>query len=174
MNNARADDDAARSEARAACQKLMHRYAESLDRGDIDSLREIFAHAVLRAEGQDDVSWRGGDAAVDMLTAFTVFYDRDEQAIDVRAQPGTPRTMHVLTNVDVDVDAGVATARSCYTVSQQLSDFPLQIIIQGRYRDRFERIDGVWRFAERVYIVSLTGDLSRHQKRPLPGDGAGA
>ena len=164
-----AGGDADRAGARHACRKLMHRYAEALDNGDIDSLRELFAHATLRADGQD-ASWRGGDAAVDMLTSFTVFYDRDENPVDVLRSAGTPRTMHVLTNVDVDVDAGGerASARSCYTVSQRLGDFPLQVIIQGRYRDRFERVDGVWRFSERVYVVSLVGDLSRHQKRPLP------
>ena len=160
-----------RGEARHACRRLMHRYAEALDNGDMDCLRALFEHAELRAEGQDGAVWRGGDAAVEMLTAFTVFYDAEERPVDPLREPGTPRTMHVLTNVDVEVDDSgeAARARSCYTVSQRLGDFPLQVIIQGRYKDRFERVEGVWRFSERVYVVSLVGDLSRHQKRSLPG-----
>ncbi len=156
------------SDARNECRRLMCRYAEALDGGDMQTLRELFEHAELRSEGQEEV-WRGGNGAVTMLSAFTIFYDAQEMPIDVTQQPGTPRTMHVLTNMDVAVDAAGqgATARSCYTVFQSLSDFPLQPIVQGRYRDRFECVDGRWRFSERFYIVSLQGDLSRHLKQSI-------
>jgi hypothetical protein len=39
---------------------------------------------------------------------------------------------------------------------------PLQPIVAGRYLDRFARVDGAWRFAERRILVDLVGDLSRH------------
>lgn len=39
---------------------------------------------------------------------------------------------------------------------------PISVIIAGQYRDRFERADGGWRFAERMFVVDLVGDLSRH------------
>jgi hypothetical protein len=49
-------------------------------------------------------------------------------------------------------------------VLQQVDDFPLQPIIAGQYRDRFEKVDGGWRFTERVIHPDLIGDLSRHMR----------
>ena len=40
----------------------------------------------------------------------------------------------------------------------------LHPILAGDYLDRFEQVDGVWRFAERVFDPRLFGDLSRHMK----------
>jgi hypothetical protein len=73
---------------------------------------------------------------------------------------GTPRTKHVTTNAIVEFDAEetTATCRSYYTVFQQVDDQPLQPIIVGRYHDRFELVDGAWRWAERDYsLVDLIG-----------------
>jgi hypothetical protein len=39
---------------------------------------------------------------------------------------------------------------------------PLQPIIGGRYYDRFARVSGAWRFAERRMEIDLFGDLSAH------------
>ena len=77
------------------------------------------------------------------------------------------------TNVIVDVDeaAGTATARVYFTVLQQLDDFPLQVIVAGRYHDAFVRADGAWRFAVRRMHVDLQGDLSRHLLIELPRGG---
>ena len=81
-----------------------------------------------------------------------------------RYDDGTPRTKHVTTNLVIDADdaAGTATARSYFTVLQQLEDFPLQPVIAGRYHDTFERVDDDWRLTERVILCDLVGDLSRH------------
>jgi hypothetical protein len=62
----------------------------------------------------------------------------------------------------VEVDGDTATSRCYYTVFQQTDELPLQPIIAGRYHDRFERVDGVWRFADRLIFSDLIGDLSRH------------
>ena len=64
--------------------------------------------------------------------------------------------------IDVDEAADTATSRSYFTVLQALEDFPLQTIIAGRYHDRFGRVDGIWRFSERMILPDLLGDLSRH------------
>jgi hypothetical protein len=79
---------------------------------------------------------------------------------------GTPHTMHCITNVTVTVDASgtTASARSYFTVLQNVGDFPLQPIIAGQYRDRFEQVDGGWRFRERIIHPDLYGDLSRHMR----------
>jgi hypothetical protein len=41
-------------------------------------------------------------------------------------------------------------------------DFPLQAIACGRYEDAFERTAGRWRFADRLIVLDLVGDLSHH------------
>ena len=78
---------------------------------------------------------------------------------------GTPRTHHVITNLDVDVaeDRLEATA-SCYFAVLQAVDIGESIatILAGRYIDRFRRHQSNWEFAERCVITDLTGDLSRH------------
>ncbi len=78
-------------------------------------------------------------------------------------EDGTPRTKHVTTNAIIEVENNDhASARSYYTVFQQLDDFPLQPIIAGRYQDSFHRMDGRWWFERRTMFVDLLGDLSRH------------
>jgi hypothetical protein len=77
---------------------------------------------------------------------------------------GSPHTKHVTTNSIIEVEEGAkaASARSYYTVFQQVDDLPLQPIICGRYQDTFRRIEGRWWFDTRVMLVDLVGDLSRH------------
>jgi hypothetical protein len=47
-------------------------------------------------------------------------------------------------------------------VLQATDDLPLQPIIAGRYHDRFELVDGQWRYCERVIHSDLRGDMSAH------------
>jgi hypothetical protein len=47
-------------------------------------------------------------------------------------------------------------------VFQATADLPLQPIVAGRYQDRFERVEGVWRFAEREMNVQQVGDVHEH------------
>ena len=77
----------------------------------------------------------------------------------------SPRTKHLITNLTIDVEPDVdrAAAECCFTVLQGIeAGEPIQIILSGRYVDRFERSAGVWRFSDRLFIVDLTGDLGRH------------
>jgi hypothetical protein len=69
--------------------------------------------------------------------------------------------------LEVDEEAGTAAARSYFSVLQQVGDGPLQAIVAGRYHDRFERVDGAWRFSERRIFVDLTGDLSHHLRTTI-------
>ena len=76
---------------------------------------------------------------------------------------GAPRTKRVTTNLAIEVDeqAGTAVSRSYFTALQALPDLPLQPIVSGRYRDRFERPGGRC-FVERRVRTDLIGDVSRH------------
>ena len=62
----------------------------------------------------------------------------------------------------VDDEAGTATARTSYAVSQATDELPLQLIITGHYEDTFHRLGGTWWFDTRVMVIDQTGDLSHH------------
>jgi 3-phenylpropionate/cinnamic acid dioxygenase small subunit len=129
---------------------LVHRYAFLLDRGELDAVAALFEHAELSSTRTDRV--RRGAAEARTIYDPVIIYD-----------DGTPRTMHQLTNVTVDVDGDVATARSYFTVLQVTSQ-GLHPILGGEYRDRFGRIEGRWQFTERVFDPRLFGDLSGHMR----------
>jgi SnoaL-like domain len=133
-----------------AIRALIFTYAERLDVGDLDGVAALFEHATWRSLHRPEPL--RGSAAV--RRAYDV----------VRLHAGTPRTKHVITNVVVETHDGTdrADARSYFTVFQALADFPLQTIACGRYHDTFERMDGVWRFTDRLILADLHGDLSRH------------
>ena len=70
-----------------------------------------------------------------------------------------------MTNVIVAVDElnDTATSRSYFTVLQAVAGtLGLQVIIAGRYEDRFELAESSWRFTSRHVMVDLVGDLSAH------------
>ena len=138
-----------------AISALIMTYAERIDAGDLDGVAALFAHATWRVPTIAEPL--RGSAAVRRVYAMVILYD------------GSPCTRHVVTNLVVEPrDPDRAVARSYFTVFQALPDFPLQPIIAGRYHDAFERVAGVWRFADRLILSDLIGDLSRHL-RQLPG-----
>lgn len=142
---------------------LLYRYAEYMDSGDLAGAASLFEHARLRV-GQDDAPDGGTVDAAAMLTFW--------KAMVVLYPDGTPRTKHVTTNpiIEVDDHAGTASCRSYYTVLQQTDGFPLQPIVVGRYHDRFQRMDGQWRFSYRDYtLIDMVGDVSHHLTRSVVG-----
>jgi ketosteroid isomerase-like protein len=132
-------------------ENLIAEYAELVDRGDFAGLGRLLTDATFGGEG--DAAVHGHEAIERTFRAMVRIYD-----------DGTPRTKHVTTNVHVEVDEdnGTATARSYVTVFQALPELPLQPIVAGRYRDRFARQAGSWRFVERRFTTDLVGDVSRH------------
>jgi 3-phenylpropionate/cinnamic acid dioxygenase small subunit len=138
------------SEAHEEIRNLLGRYCELMDAGDFEGVAGLLAHATLQDEHGTEVA--SGHDGVLALYGATILHD------------GSPRTRHLTTNTVLEVDdaAGTATARSAFVVLQATDALALQPIIAGRYRDRFERVDGAWRFTERAFAVDLVGDLSQH------------
>jgi 3-phenylpropionate/cinnamic acid dioxygenase small subunit len=124
----------------------LYRYCELFDTGDFDAFADQFEH------GRWFWLEPGRDALRRWIDEHVFLYD------------GLPRTKHVTSNVVVDVDeeAGTATAVSYVAIFQALPDFPLQPIFMGRYRDRFERVEGEWLWRERASVPDLQGDTSHH------------
>ena len=75
---------------------------------------------------------------------------------------GTPKTKHVLSNPMINFDGTTATSRSYYTVFQMTENIPLQVIATGRYLDKFELVDGNWRFSYRESCSDMLGNISGH------------
>ena len=137
---------------------LLYRYAECMDNGDFAGAAALFEHARLRVAP-------GPDGTIGAATILAIW-----KSTVMTYSGGTPHTKHVITNpiIEVDEAAGTASCRSYYTVIQQTDDFPLQVIVVGRYHDLFELVDGRWRFAFRDYsLMDLTGDVSHHLNRPI-------
>lgn len=131
-------------------QKLVHAYPRRLDSGDLDGVGQLFAHATVHFEGRDPVVC---DPA-EVTRSFSVF---------LQLYDGIPRTRHMICNLVVEPDGpGRARASSAVFVLQDAPGVPLQPIITGDYADRFEKVDGHWRFAERFITNDLFGNLSAH------------
>ncbi|MCB1843508.1 MAG: nuclear transport factor 2 family protein, partial [Halioglobus sp.] len=123
-----------------------------IDSGDLAGTAALFERARVKMSG---------DAVIEGTAGMLEVWNSH-----VRLYPdGTPRTKHVITNPIIEVDeAGkTATCRSYYTVLQATASLPLQVVAAGRYHDKFEREDGMWRFSFRDYsMLDLRGDLSHH------------
>lgn len=130
---------------------LVHAYAERLDAGDLDGVAALFEHATWRSD-----STRAVLKATEQVRAV---YDH------VHLYDGSPRTKHLITNLTVAIEPGADRATSdCYfTVLQGVEPGePIQIILSGRYVDRFERATGGWHFSDRLIVVDLVGDQRKH------------
>jgi hypothetical protein len=122
-----------------------------MDAADFDGVAALFAEATWRSEATGQVL--RGASEVRRVYDHVVLYD------------GSPRTKHLLTNLTVTVDAcGTTAAGQCsFTVLQGVvPGEPISIVLSGRYVDRYEKVDGAWRFADRLFVADLLGDQRRH------------
>jgi len=150
-----------------AIRNLAYTYAFRLDEGDFDGVAELLADGTLRlaAAGMSDEEIRGRDAIRRFYTEQVVTFE------------GKPRTRHEITNhaIEMDPGGGSATSRCYFTVLQAPPRLPFQIIIGGRYHDRFAKTDGVWHFTEKVINVDYLNDIAHHfriaAEHREPGDG---
>lgn len=134
-----------------AIRSLIHAYAERIDRGDVEAVADLFAHATLVAG--DGSEFTGRDTLRDLWKGSVRIYD-----------DGSPHVCHCISNVDVQLsdDGTTATARSYVTVMQAAPGFALQAVAVSEHRDTFEQVDGSWRFRQRRDRQVLVGDLRHH------------
>jgi hypothetical protein len=130
---------------------LLHLYCELQDAADFRAVSELFRHSGYRVKGGQSLF------GFDEVYALKTKHDKIHE-------DGTLRTKHVTTNtiLEIDPDGRTAETRSYFTVYQGTSALPLQCVIAGRYHDRFEKVDGAWRFRDRLILGDLQGNLSQH------------
>jgi 3-phenylpropionate/cinnamic acid dioxygenase small subunit len=117
-------------------ENLISSYAFLNDDADIAGLGELLADAVCIL---DETTARGREEI-----------ERFARGVIQVNEDGTSQTRHNITNliIEVDDEAGTATAQAYWTVLQSVQGLPQQPVLAGRYRNRFERHDGNWRFTE--------------------------
>ncbi len=138
---------------REGIERLLYAYSDTIDRGDFESTAKLFGSDGLYGL-VDAGAAKGADQVLATMRGTVRTYD------------GVPRTRHVVTNVVIDVDAGLTSgrARSYVNVVHQAPGQPLASIVAGTYHDRVHLVDGEWQFAERRMLIELVGDLSTHLK----------
>lgn len=142
-------------------QKLLYLYCYHLDRGDFEQMAALFADARLITPGGGTVE-RDPAAIVAMYRQYTRIYP----------DTGTPKTRHTVSNpiIDLAEDGLSARSHSYIVVFQGTDKLSLQPVIAGHNIDRFEKVEGRWRYTEREIASELFGDLSQHMLQPFgPG-----
>jgi len=114
-------------------RQLIARYCHLVDSGEIEAWVECFTDdGVLEVPG---IRTEGREALLAM-------------GAGIRENAAANPSRHVVTNVLIDVDGDQASSQS-YLIMVSASVPPV-LRITGTYRDRIRRVDGRWRFAERV------------------------
>jgi ketosteroid isomerase-like protein len=135
-------------------RNLIYRYYHLMDLGDYEGVASLYGSDGILQDANQGTTWTGKEETLALWQGLVVMYD------------GIPRTKHCVMNlvVEVDEEAGTATAKN-YTVEFQATDaLPLQPLIVGRWNDTLRREDGRWRFVKRRWFSDLVGDLSAHLK----------
>ncbi len=123
---------------------LVHSYALLVDGGDVDAVAALFEHSTWRSEPNGS-TLRGSQEVRPVYQSLM-------------ARDGVHRTRHLITNLSIEVDPGTMTASShCYwTVLGGTPGAAIRIDLCGQYTDTFEKVDGRWRFTDRLVTVDLT------------------
>jgi hypothetical protein len=141
------------SEAKETVLRLMNEYCYRIDAGDKAGFAKLFEQGTFVLQGDPDGGDTGAAAVLKMLENV-ILYD------------GKTHTKHVMSNIQIDIDASgeKATAQSYITVFQAVPPaFPLQPIFIGYYYDNFVKVGSDWRFSRREISPDLLGDLSFHR-----------
>ena len=121
-------------------QQVLYRYCRAVDRGDEALLRSVYHAGAIDRHG----AFQGtGEAFAAML---------------VSSMDRAPRVgQHHITNVLIEIDGDAADVESYFLALHPLGDPSSgdisHVPVAGRYLDRFERRDGVWKIADRTVVL---------------------
>jgi 3-phenylpropionate/cinnamic acid dioxygenase small subunit len=137
-------------------QLLMGDYPRALDSANWKAYSALFAKdGKLIMQG--GAIKRTGPAAIEEF--FTKMPAFGGQAASTTPSPcpvpaGTPRTMHVVTNLSLHIDGDTATDQA-YWQTIATRDCKSVVAGSGHYEDTLKREDGKWRFATREIFDDL-------------------
>jgi len=135
---------AGRWEDHEAIRNLIAAYSFVLDRRRFEELGALLADAVFSlswpAEGIETGEIRGREAI--------------ERYYAEHLEERRP-SRHVITNVSIEIEEGGESAHvEAYLTSVGYSPGEV-VLLSGRYEDRFERVEGEWRFARKHCVMEL-------------------
>jgi hypothetical protein len=119
-------------------RRLVHAYCRAADRGDIATLGMLYHHDAVDAHGGFSVGT--ADEFLQQLTA---------------ARPLLRFMQHHVTTVNFVID-GDAAEGEIYTIAVHTlagRNRDVDVIVGGRYLDKYAKRDGVWKFAERTIVT---------------------
>jgi hypothetical protein len=124
------------TEARLEITQVVHRYARAVDRVDEDLLRSCF--------WPDSTHQHGGFKGK----------SQDFAGIAIRIVGALKTCSHLITNVSIEVSGDKAVAESYFLSHHRRTKKTggpgeEDWFLKGRYLDRFEKRDGVWKIAHR-------------------------
>lgn len=151
-------------------QLLMGDYPRALDSANWKAYAALFARdGTLIMQG--GAIKRTGPAAIEEF--FTRMPAFGGQAASKTPSPcpvpaGTPRTMHVVTNLSVHIDGDTATDQA-YWETIATRDCKSVVAGAGHYEDTLKREDGKWKFATRQIFDDLPPKTTSAAPPAAPG-----
>jgi len=148
-----------------ALRKLVHTYCRAVDRGDFATLRELYHHDAIDAHGE--IATGSVGEFLETLEA---------------SRPHIRSMQHNVTTVNFVID-GERAEGEIYTIATHTfgaGDRDVDVIIGGRYLDKYEKRSGVWKISERTIVtdwahvndpskVDLSHPTTRGTLRGSPG-----
>jgi SnoaL-like protein len=121
-----------------ALRKLVHGYCRAVDRGDFDTLRGLY-HA-----DADDSHGSFSSGSVDTFLRTLA-----------ETRPYIRSMQHHITTMNFAISGDVAEGEiySIATHSFAAKDAETEVIVGGRYLDKYEKRDGTWKFITRCIVT---------------------
>ena len=121
-----------------ALRKLVHGYCRAVDRGDLETLRGLYHH------GADDRHGAFSSGSVDDFVRRLA-----------ASRPHLRSTQHHVTTANFAISGDVAEGEiySIATHTFATKRGETEVIVGGRYLDRYEKRDGTWKFLERTIVT---------------------
>jgi ketosteroid isomerase-like protein len=119
-------------------RKLVHGYCRAVDRGDLAKLRELYHHDAEDAHG-----------------AFSTGSVDDFLGELAAARPYIRSMQHNITTVNFAV-SGDSAEGEIYTIATHTfsaGDRDVDVVVGGRYLDKYEKRDDTWKFIERTIVT---------------------
>lgn len=132
-------------------EKLLATYCRGIDRCDVALLKTVYWPDAVEEHGLfNGNAWEFAEFIVPMLKGMKV-------------------TMHSISNTLIELQGDEAAVET-YVVAYHLVDEPdgnqTDLIVGGRYLDRFERRKNEWRIAKRTFVH----DWNQNQKATVQWD----
>ncbi|CAA0128577.1 Uncharacterised protein [Mycolicibacterium vanbaalenii] len=119
-------------------RKLVHSYCRAVDRGDLAELRSLYHHDATDDHG-----------------AFSAGSTEAFLAELAAARPYIRSMQHHVTTVNFAI-SGTTAEGEVYSVATHTlngGDHDVDVIVGGRYLDKYENHDGTWKFVERKIVT---------------------